>query len=186
MINVTDARKGVTVELDNELYQVLDYEHIKMARGSATVRLKLKDVRGGHTIEKTFQNNAKLARARVERIKVEYSYKDGELSYFINTETYDQTPLNENQVGEAAKYLTEGSQCELLMYGAEPIGVEVPAAVVLTVADTEPGVKGDTATGATKQAKMESGLVVNVPLFINTGDKLKISTTTGEYLERAN
>lgn len=185
MINVTEARKGITVELDNELYQVLDYEHIKMARGSATVRLKLKDVRGGHTIEKTFQNNAKLPRARVEKSKVEFSYRDGDLWYFMNTETYDQTPLNENQVGDAAKYLTEGATCDLLMYGTEPIGIDVPAAVVLTVADTEPGVKGDTATGATKQAEMESGLVVNVPLFVNTGDKLKISTSTGEYLERA-
>jgi elongation factor P len=186
MINVTDARKGVTVELDNELYQVLDYEHIKMARGSATVRLKLRDVRGGHTIEKTFQNNAKLPRARVERIKVEYSYRDGDLYTFMNTDTYDQVALNENQVGDAAKYITEGSACDLLMYGSEPIGVEVPAAVVLTVSDTEPGVKGDTATGATKAATMESGLVVNVPLFINTGDKLKINTSTGEYLERSN
>lgn len=185
MINVTDARKGITVEMDGNLYQVLDYEHIKMARGSATVRLKLKDVRGGHTIEKTFQNNAKLSRARVERTKVEFSYRDGDLWYFMNTDSYEQTPLNEAQVGEVAKYLTENSQCDLLMYGNEPIGIEVPAAVVLTVANTDPGVKGDTATGATKQAEMESGLVVNVPLFVNTGDKLKINTNTGEYLERA-
>ncbi len=185
MINVTDARKGITVEMDGNLYQVLEYEHIKMARGSATVRLKLKDVRGGHIIEKTFQNSAKLARARVERLKVEYSYRDGGLWYFMDKETFEQTSLNDNQVGEAAKYLTENASCDLLMYGTEPIGLEVPAAVVLTVAETVPGVKGDTATGATKQATLESGLVVNVPLFVNGGDKLKINTTTGEYLERA-
>ena len=185
MINVTDARKGITVEMDGTLYQVLSYEHIKMGRGSATVRLKLKDVRGGHTIEKTFQNNAKLSQARVERIKVEFSYRDGDLSYFMNKETFEQTPLNDNQVGDAAKYLTENAPCDLLMYGTDPIGIEVPAAVVLTVAETVPGVKGDTATGATKQATLESGLIVNVPLFVNSGDKLKINTTSGEYLERA-
>ncbi len=186
MINVTDARKGITVEMDGNLYQVLEYEHIKMARGSATVRLKLKDVRGGHIIEKTFQNNAKLARARIERMKVEFSYRDGDLWYFMNKETFEQTPLNENQVGEVAKFITENSACDLLMYGTEPIGLEVPAAVVLTVSETEPGHKGDTATGGTKKAKLESGLLVNVPLFINVGDKLKINTTSGEYLERAN
>ncbi len=185
MINVTDARKGITVEMDGNLYQVLEYEHIKMARGSATVRLKLKDVRGGHIIEKTFQNNAKLPRARIERLKVEYSYRDGDLWYFMNKETFEQTPLNDDQVGDAAKFITENSPCDLLMYGTEPIGLEVPAAVVLTVTDTVPGVKGDTATGATKQATLESGLVVNVPLFVNAGDKLKINTGSGEYLERA-
>ncbi len=185
MINVTDARKGITVEMDDVLYQVLSYEHIKMGRGSATVRLKLKDVRGGHIIEKTFQNSAKLARARVERLKVEYSYRDGDLWYFMDKETFEQTSLNDNQVGETAKYLSENASCDLLMYGTEPIGLEVPAAVVLTVAETVPGVKGDTATGATKQATMESGLIVNVPLFVNSGDKLKINTTSGEYLERA-
>ena len=185
MINVTDARKGITVEMDDTLYQVLSYEHIKMGRGSATVRLKLKDVRGGHIIEKTFQNSAKLPRARVERMKVEYSYRDGDLWYFMDKETFEQTSLNDDQVGDAAQYLTENAPCELLMYGTEPIGIEVPAAVVLTVTDTVPGVKGDTATGATKQATMESGLLVTVPLFVNNGDKLKINTTNGDYLERA-
>ena len=185
MINVTDARKGITVEMDGNLYQVLEYEHIKMARGSATVRLKLKDVRGGHIIEKTFQNSAKLPRARIERLKVEYSYHDGDLWYFMDKETFEQTPLNDSQVGDASQYLTENAPCDLLMYGTEPIGLEVPAAVVLTGAETAPGHKGDTATGGTKQAKLESGLLVNVPLFINIGDKLKINTTNGDYLERA-
>jgi len=186
MISVTDARKGITVEMDGALYQVLDFEHIKMARGSAQVRLKLRDVRGGHTIDRTFQATAKLARARVERQKVQFLYADGDLYYFMNTETYDQTPLNRNQVGDAALYLSENATCELLTYGAEPIGIELPAAVVLTVAETEPGVKGDSAQGATKAAKLETGLVVkNVPLFINTGDKLKIDTRSGAYLERA-
>ncbi len=185
MISVTDARKGITVEMEGTLYQVLDFEHIKMGRGSAQVRLKLRDVRAGHTFDRTFQATAKLARAHVERSRVQYLYRDGDLYYFMNTETYDQIPLNANQVGDATNYLTENAECELLTYGDEPIGVELPAAVVLTVAETEPGIKGDTATGGTKAAKMETGLVVQVPLFINTGDKLKIDTRSGAYLERA-
>jgi elongation factor P len=185
MISVTDARKGITVEMDGTLYQVLDYEHIKMGRGSAQVRLRLRDVRAGHTVDKSFQATAKLARARVERSKAQYLYKDGDLYYFMNAETYDQIPLNANQVGEAINYLSENMDCELLAFGDEPIGVELPAAVVLTVAETEPGIKGDTASGATKPAKLESGLIVNVPLFVNSGDRLKIDTRSGAYLERA-
>jgi elongation factor P len=185
MINVTEARKGITIELDGELYQVLDYEHIKMARGSAQVKLKLRDVRGGHTIDRTFQATAKFPRARVERQQVQYSYQDGDIYYFMNTATYDQIPISRSQVGEAAQYLTENAACDLLTYGDEPIGVELPAAVVLTVAQTDPGIKGDTATGGTKPATMETGLVVQVPLFINIGDRLKIDTRSGAYLERA-
>jgi elongation factor P len=184
MINVTEARKGVTVEMEGTLYQVLEFEHIKMGRGSAQVRLKLRDVRAGHTFDRTFQAGAKLARARVERSKVQFLYKDGDLYYFMNTATFDQVPINANQVGDAVNYLAENADCELLAYGDEPIGVEMPAAVVLTVTETEPGHKGDTATGGTKAAKMETGLIVQVPLFINTGDKLKIDTRSGAYLER--
>ena len=185
MITVTEARKGITVEIDDQLYQVLEFEHIKMGRGSAQVRLKLRDVRGGHTFDKTFQAAAKLARARLEKQSVQFLYKDGELFVFMNNETFDQSMLNPNQVGEAASYLAENQAAELLSYGDEPIGIELPAAVVLTVAETEPGVKGDTASGTTKPATLETGLVVNVPLFVNTGDKLKIDTRSGAYLERA-
>ena len=117
MISVTDARKGITVEMDGVLYQVLDFEHIKMARGSAQVRLKLRDVRGGHTIDRTFQATAKFPRARIERQPVQYLYRDGDLFYFMNTQTYDQTPLNRNQVGDAANYLAENATCDLLAYG---------------------------------------------------------------------
>ena len=185
MISVTDARKGVTVEMDGTLYSVLDFEHIKMGRGSAQVRLKLRDVRDGHTVDKTFQATAKLARARVDRQKCQYLYLDGDLFYFMNTETFDQIPLNRNQVGDAAMYLTENATCDVLTYGDEPIGVEVPAAVVLTVAESDPGIKGDTASGTTKPAKLETGLIVQVPLFVNPGDKVKVDTRSGEYLERA-
>ena len=185
MINVTDARKGITIELDGGIYQVLDFEHIKIARGSAQVRLRLRDIRGGHTIDRTFQASAKFPRARVERQNVQYLYQDGDLYYFMNTQTYDQTPLNANQVGDAARFLTENASCELLAYGDEPIGIELPAAVVLAVAETEPWVKGDTAQGGTKPAKLETGLAVQVPLFISVGDKVKVDTRSGEYLERA-
>jgi elongation factor P len=185
MISVTDARKGATVELDGTLYQVLDFEHIKMGRGSAQVRLRLKDVRDGHTVDRTFQAGAKLARVRVDRQPCQFLYRDGDLYYFMNRESYDQILLNANQVGEAASYLSENAECDVLTYGDEPIGVELPAAVVLAVAESDPGIKGDTATGATKPAKMETGLIVNVPLFINPGDRLKVDTRTGQYLERA-
>ena len=184
MINVTDARKGITIELDGTLYQVLDYEHIKMARGSAQVKLKLRDVRGGHIVDRSFQATAKFPRARIEKQPVQFLYRDGNLLFFMNTETYDQTPLNASLIGDTANYLAENANCDLLTYGEEPIGIEIPPAVYLTVADTEPGVKGDTASGATKAATMETGLVVQVPLFINTGERLKIDTRSGDYLER--
>jgi elongation factor P len=185
MITVTEARKGITVEIDDQLYEVLEFEHIKMGRGSAQVRLKLRDVRGGHTFDKTFQAAAKLSRARVEKQSVQFLYKDGDLFVFMNNETFDQTLLNPNQVGDAANYLAENQTADLLTYGDEPIGIELPAAVVLTVAQTEPGIKGDTASGTTKPATMETGHIVQVPLFINPGDKLKIDTRSGAYLERA-
>jgi elongation factor P len=184
MITVGELRKGITIELDGNLYQVLDYEHIKMGRGSAQVRLRLRDVRAGHTIDRTFQASVKFNRARVERVPVQYLYQDGDLYHFMNTETYDQVVLNRNQMGDAALYLTENATCDLLMYGDEPVGIELPAAVELTVAETEPWVKGDTAQGGTKPAKLETGLTVQVPLFINVGDRVKVDTRSGEYLER--
>jgi elongation factor P len=185
MIGTGDLRKGVTIELDGVLYNVLDYQHIKMGRGSAQVRLRLRDIRGGHTIERTFQAGEKFARARLERHPMQFLYSDGEFYHFMNTETFDQMQLTPEQVGDAAQYLVENGTCEVLTYQDEPIGVELPTAVVLTVTKTEPGFKGDTATGGNKPATMETGLVVNVPLFVNEGDKLKIDTRTGAYLERA-
>jgi elongation factor P len=185
MIGVTEARRGITVEMDGVLYEVLEFEHIKMGRGSAQVRLKLRDVRGGHTIDRTFQAGAKLSRARIERQSCQYLYAERDLYYFMNTETYDQIPLNRNQVGDAINYLTENAGCDLLTFGDEPIGVELPAAVVLTIAESDPGVKGDTASGTTKPAKLESGLTIQVPLFVNPGDKVKVDTRSGAYLERA-
>lgn len=185
MISTGELRKGLTLEIDGVVYQVLDYQHIKMGRGSAQVRLRLRDVRAGHTVEKTFQAGEKFTRARVERHPMQYLYNDGELWHFMNTETYDQIALNRQQVRDAANYLTENALCEVVTYEDEPIGVELPTSVELTVVETEPWVKGDTAQGGTKPAKLETGLVVNVPLFVNTGDKVKVDTRTGEYLTRA-
>ncbi len=185
MISTGELRKGATIEMDGILYQILDYSHIKMGRGSAQVRMKLKDVRGGHTIEKTVQAGEKFQRARVERLPMQYLYAEDTLYYFMNTETYDQMTLTPEQVGDALSYLRENDTCDLLTYQDDPIGVEVALTVVLEVAETEPGFRGDTTSGATKPAKLETGLVIQVPLFVNQGDKLKIDTRTNQYLERA-
>jgi elongation factor P len=185
MIDTGDLRKGMTVEVDGVLYQVLDFQHIKLGRGSAQVRLKLKDVRAGHIIERVVQAGTRFSRARVERQPAQYLYADGDLHYFMNTDTYDQIALNTEQVGDALQYLAENAICQLLTHNDQPVGIELSAAVELKVAHTDPGVRGDTAQGGTKPARLETGLIVHVPLFINTGDVLKVDTRSGEYLERA-
>ena len=185
MIETGDLKKGVALEIDGTLYQVLEVQHIKIGRGTAQVRMKLRDVRAGHIIERTVMAGARFTRARVERQPAQYLYSEGELHYFMNTETYDQFPLNKEALGDALDYLKENATCDLLTYGDEAIGVELSAAVELAVAQTDPWVKGDTAQGATKPAKLETGITVSVPLFIGVGDVLKVDTRTGEYLERA-
>ena len=185
MISTGDMKRGATIELDGRVYQVMEFAHIKMGRGSAQMRMKLRDVRRGDIIERSFQAGEKWPRVRVERVPMQYSYAEGDLFYFMNTETYDQVPLTRDQVGEAMNFLAENGTCDVLFLGDEPIGIELPSSVVLKVVKSDPGMKGDTATGATKPATMETGLVVNVPLFVNEGDRLKINTGTGEYQERA-
>jgi len=184
MISTSDLRKGVTIELDGTLYSVIEYQHIKMGRGSAQVRLKLRDVRQGHTIERTFQAGEKFSRARLDRRPMQFLYEDGGLFYFMNTETYDQTPLNKDQVGDALSFLKENDTCDLLTYGDEPIGIELPTTVELKVVATDPGFRGDTSSGGTKPATVETGLTVQVPLFVEEGNVLKIDTRTSEYIER--
>ena len=186
MIETGELRKGSTLEIDGTLYQVIEVEHLKIGRGSAQVRMKLRDVRGGHIVDKSVQAGSRFTRARVERQEAQYLYAEGNLHYFMNTETYDQFPLGKDHLGDAFNYLKENATCNLLMYGDEPVGIELPAAVELAVEQTDPGMRGDTAQGGTKPAKRETGISVNVPLFVNTGDMLKIDTRTGEYLERAN
>jgi elongation factor P len=178
-------KRGATIELDGRVYQVMEFAHIKMGRGSAQMRMKLRDVRRGDIVERTFQAGEKWPRVRVERVPMQFSYADGDILYFMNTETYDQVPLTHEQVGDAMNFLPENGTCDVLFLGDEAIGVELPSSVVLRVTECEPGVKGDTAQGATKPAKTETGLVVNVPLFVNEGDRIKVNTSTGEYQERA-
>ncbi len=185
MISTSDMKRGATIELDGRVYQVLEFEHIKMGRGSAQMRMKMRDVRRGDIIEKTFQAGEKWPRVRVERVSMQFSYAEDNIMYFMNTETYDQVPISAVTVGDAKNYLPENGTCDVLFLGDEAIGIELPASVVMKIVECEPGVKGDTATGATKPAKMETGLVVNVPLFINEGDKISVNTDTGAYQARA-
>jgi elongation factor P len=185
MIDAGDLKKGLTIELDGELYRVLDYHHIKMGRGSAQVRLRLRDIRAGHTIERSFQASEKFAPARLESHSMQYLYQDGGLFYFMDVENFEQMPLTPELLGEALSYLKEGMTLELLSYRDKPVGVELPTAVELTVIDTGPSFKGNTATPGTKPATLETGLAIQVPLFINNGDVVKVDTRSGEYLERA-
>ena len=184
MISSGELRKGITIELDGELYQVLDYSHLKLGRGSAQVRLRLRDIRGGHTIERTFQASEKFVRARLDYRSMQYLYNDGDLYYFMDEENYEQMPLSANQLGDALNYLKEGMSVEVSSYKGELVGVELPIAIELQVIDTEPGFKGDTATAGNKPAKLETGITIQVPLFINTGDIIKVDTRSGSYLER--
>ena len=183
MIGTGELKRGSTVEIDGSLYQIVEVNHIKTKK-SAVYRTKLRDLRGGHIIERTFNAGEKLAAARVERREMQYLYGQDSLHTFMNTETYDQVAVDESAIAAELPYLTEGALGQMLLFGDEPLGLELPAAVELTITESDPGVKGDTATGATKPAKMETGLVVNVPLFINPGDRIKVSTETGNYIER--
>ncbi len=185
MISSTELRKGIIIELNDRLYQVIDYQHIKMKR-TALARLKLRDIVGGHTIEQTFQSSEKFVRARLDYRGMQYLYNDGDLYYFMDEENFEQMPLSASQLGEAVNYLKEGMSLEVSSYKGEVIGVELPITVELEVADTEPGFKGNTATAGTKPARLETGITIQVPLFVNEGDVIKVDTRNGNYLERAN
>ncbi len=185
MIGTGDLRKGITIELDGKLYTIMDYEHIKVGRGSAQVRMKLRDVRAGHTVDRTFQAGERFPRARLDHHTVQYLYEESGLYYFMDQTTFEQYPLTQDQLGNALSYLKEEMSIELLTYENDPIGVELPLSVELLVAETGPSFKGDTAQGGTKPATLETGLLVHVPLFLNNGDKVKVDTRTGQYIERA-
>ena len=184
MIDTGDLRKGLTLDLDGRLVKVIDYAHNKQGRGSAQVRMTLRDLRTGALTQHTVQAGARFSPVRLERQHVQYLYPEGDHRYFMDTETYDQIVLNATTVGEAGRFIRENDVVDLLTYNSEPIDIELPPAVNLSVADTDPGLKGDTASGATKPATLETGLVVNVPLFVNIGDVLKVDTRTGDYIER--
>jgi len=184
VIDAGELRKGITIELDGQPFQVLDYQHIKMARGSAQVRLKLRDVRAGHTTERVFQASQKFAKAFLNRHSVQYLYHDGSLYYFMDNETFEQTTVDKLMLENALNYMKDGANLQLLTFKGQTIGIELPVSVELKVADTGPGFKGNTASAGGKPAKLETGITIQVPFFINTNDTLKVDTRTGEYLER--
>jgi len=184
VISTGDLRKGVALEIDGELWQVLDFHHIKIGRGSAQVRIKLRNVKRGQTVERSFQAGEKWPRAFLDRRQVQFLYRDGADYHFMDTETYEQFSMSADKLGDTAPYLTDGMMLERTTYESETIGVELPVTVELRVADTEPGYAGDTQSGARKPATTETGLVIQVPLFINAGDVIRIDTRTGEYQTR--
>ena len=184
MISTGDLKKGITIELEGELYQILDWQHIKMGRGSAQVRLKLRDIRGGHTIERTFQAGEKFARARLDRRAVQFLYSEGNLYYFMDSETFEQSALDAELLGDGLNYLKEGMSLEVLSYKDKPISAELPNSVELEVVDTGPSFKGDTAQAGNKPAKLDTGVTIQVPMFVNNGDIVRVDTRTGQYLER--
>ena len=184
MISTGDVKKGVIIELDGQLMKVLDWTHIKMARGSAQVRMKLQNVRKGDIVERTFQAGTRWPRARVEQRKVQYLYTDGDAYHFMDNETYDQFSVTAAQLGDDVQYLKENTEVFVSQYEGEVLGVDLPVTVDLHVTQTDPGFAGDTATGAKKAATLETGLVVQVPLFINEGDLLRVDTRTGDYVTR--
>jgi len=185
LISTGDLKKGVVFEMDNQLFQVMDYQHLKIGRGSAQVRMRLRNVRTGAVIDRTVQAGEKWPRVRLEHRSVQYLYEDPPNYVFMDQENYDQMTLSPAQLGDAVSYLKDGLEMELLMHDSEPIGVELPITVELRIEDTEPGFRGDTASGGTKPAKLESGLMVNVPLFVNTGEMIRVDTRSGTYIERA-
>ena len=184
MVSTGELRKGIAIELDGELWQILDYHHIKMGRGSAQVRIKLRNVKRGQTVERTFQAGERWPRAYLDRRTVQFLYRDGRELHFMDTESYDQFTLSEEQLGDAVSYLKEGMALDRTSYEGETIGVELPITVDLVIAETEPGFAGDTQTGARKPATTETGLVVQVPIFVEEGDTIRIDTRTGEYQTR--
>ena len=183
MISSGDLRKGITIELDGKLYQVIDYQHVKMKR-TALTRLKLRNIRDGHTIERTFQTTEKFTRARLDYRTMQYLYNEGNLYYFMDEQSFEQMPISASQLGDALNYIKEGMSVEVSSYKGELIDVELPITVELQVTETEPGFKGDTATAGSKPAKLETSVTIQVPLFINEGDVIKVDTRTGAYLER--
>ena len=185
MISVNDFKTGLTIELDNGLWTVVEFLHVKPGKGAAFVRSKLKNVETGQVVEKTFRAGEKVAKAMLDRREMQYLYKEGKEYVMMDNETYEQLQLTEDQIGDGIKYLKENMIVQVLMHDSRIIGVDLPAHVVLEVTDTPPSEKGNTAQGGTKPATLETGAVVNVPFFISNGDKIRVDTRTNEYLDRA-
>lgn len=184
MISANDFRKGVTFEMDGDVFQIIDFQHVKPGKGAAFVRAKIRSVMNGGTRDTTFNPNDRYPVARIETKEMQYLYNDGELFYFMDNETYEQLPLDASLVENAVLYIRENDNAAIRFYQGKAFDVQAPNFVELLVIETEPGVKGDTATGATKPAKVETGAVLQVPLFVDNGDRIKIDTRTNEYLSR--
>lgn len=184
LIDTSDFRNGLTIRIDNEPYTLIYFQHVKPGKGGAFVRTRLKSVRTGNVFERTFRAGEKFEPAYLERQELEYLYRAGDEYFFMNTETYDQVSFTAGQLGESKKYLKEGMTVSVLSHAGETIGVELPDTVELTVVDTDPGLRGDTASGGSKPATLESGAVVQVPLFVGVGETIRVDTRTDTYLER--
>ena len=184
MISAGDFRNGITIEYENSIYQIIEFQHVKPGKGAAFVRTKLKNIISGGVVEKTFRPTEKCPQARIDRKDMQYLYEDGDLYYFMDTESYDQVGLNADKVGDSLKFVKENEMVKVCSHNGNVFAVEAPLFVELEIIDTEPGFKGDTATGATKPATVETGATVSVPLFVNQHDVIKIDTRTGEYLSR--
>lgn len=184
MVLAGDFRKGLTILINGSIYQIIDFQHVKPGKGAAFVRAKIKNLKTGAIREDTFNPSEKYPKAHIETKEMQYLYSDNELYYFMDTTTYEQIPLNSEQVEEAIKYIKENDVAIMKFYEDKPFQVEAPNFVQLLVTHTEPGIKGDTSTGATKPAEVETGAIINVPLFVNIDDIIKIDTRTGEYLSR--
>ena len=185
MVTAGDFRNGITFEMDGNVFQVIEFQHVKPGKGAAFVRTKYKNVITGATVERSFNPSDKMPKAHIERKEMQYSYADEGLYYFMDLESYDMVPIDSATVGDSLKFVKENDICKILSFKGKVFGIEPPIFVELEVIDTEPGFKGDTATGANKPAVVETGASVKVPLFVNKGDRIKIDTRTEEYMERA-
>ena len=185
MISAGDFRNGLCFEMDGQVYQVVEFQHVKPGKGAAFVRTKYKNVKTGSVVERSFNPNEKFEQAQLERRDMQYIYADGDLYYFMDVDTYEQTPIHSDKIGDGTKFLKEEMICKVVSYKGDIFQVELPITVVLEITECEPGVKGDTANNASKYATLETGAVVKVPLFVNQNEKIKVDTRTGEYLERA-
>lgn len=184
MVSAGDFRNGVTIEMDNNVYQIIEFQHVKPGKGAAFVRTKLKNIKNGGVVEKTFRPTEKYPQARIERSDMQYLYSDGDLYNFMNTETFDQMAMSEEAIGDSLKFVKENEMVKMVSHNGQVFAIEPPLFVELLITDTEPGFKGDTAQGATKPAVVETGATVYVPLFVEQGDRISIDTRTGEYLKR--
>jgi len=184
MVSAGDFRNGVTFELDGNVFQIIEFQHVKPGKGAAFVRTKIKNVITGATVDRTFNPSDKMPKAHIERKDMQFLYKDDELYYFMDLESFEQIPVNGSTIGDSLKYVKENDVCKILSFKEKVFSIEPPIFVELQIIETEPGFKGDTATGATKPAIVETGATVRVPLFVNQGDRIRIDTRTEEYMER--